>query len=586
MTKKDFVCSLHFEEEDYIPEDENVNYRGYLRKKRKLKATALPTLNLENKSNNVNKKQPGIRPLKRAAKDENLGYYGEELFDETNPQFDSNELMEEVPDDDEFNPWSVENLEHFLYYCCPECEEKCQVAENFVAHALTYHPKSVAFLQQFSSVKEEPIEQQEDYDDSNTLEKSPDDDENNYEHKHFLVQNEFIKIEKNIDEDTTTDNNTAANEKSEIAKFDEGQAIIEKHEDPLETSKNIIKNKLTGLSKYENGLRLYQRRKMKKVKKVKKTKKVVVTKNTTDEKNSENLSAHQPNFCKSCNIQHKNRYEHQTHYFMQHYRPGTWTNDKHGQNKEFSFTCDHCPFIGRLGYMYRHYQKDHPDDKYILTCTECDLKITVGESDTKSTDKARWHDLRKFINHVKSHKAIKDFMCPTCAKMFTRDQFLKRHMYLRHSDDSKKDFICELCAFKTHLPERLKLHYDNMHNESKKKQCPYCEYGHQYKFMLEIHIDKRHPETGEPVHNCPICQKGYIYPYTAKDCERRHKTRNVSGLLLFFTYVFYYYIQFKKLEIIILFFYSALQLDVKEKEIMSYVNSVKKVCTRRCTIDI
>ena len=164
MTKKDFVCSLHFGEEDYIPEDENVNYRGYLRKKRKLKATALPTLNLENNSNNVNKKQPGIRPIKRAAKNENLDYYSEELFDETNPQFDSNELMEEVPDNDEFNPWSVENLEYFLYYCCPECEEKCQVAENFVAHALTYHPKSVAFLQQFSSVKEEPIKQQEDYD--------------------------------------------------------------------------------------------------------------------------------------------------------------------------------------------------------------------------------------------------------------------------------------------------------------------------------------------------------------------------------------------------------------------------------------
>ena len=493
MTKKDFVCSLHFEEDDYIPEDENVNYRGYQRKKRKLNAAAFPTLNLENSYGG----KPGRPP--RTAKDENLDY--DEEFDET-PQFE-NELSSSM--DDEFNPWSVDNLEHFLYYCCPECEEKCQVTENFVAHAITNHPKSVGFLQQFS-VKEEPIYQ--DYDDPNN--------DDNYEHKQYLDPNEFIKIEKNIDEDTTTENG-----KSEAKS--EYQAI-EKHEDPLETSdivkSKLINDKMTRLSKATNLLAVPK----KKLKKVKKPKKVDIT----DENNSENLSAKQPNFCKSCNIQHKNRSEHQTHYFMQHYRPGTWTNDKHGQNKEFSFTCDHCPFIGRLGYMYRHYQKEHPDDKYILTCTECDIQITVGESDTKSTDKARWHDLRKFINHVKTHKDIKDFMCPTCAKMFTRDQFLKRHMYLRHSDDSKKDFICELCAFKTHLPERLKLHYDNMHNESKKKQCPYCEYGHQYKFMLEIHIDKRHPETGEPVHNCPICQKGYIYPYTAKDCERRHKTRNVS----------------------------------------------------------
>ena len=26
----------------------------------------------------------------------------------------------------EENPWMVEELEEFLYYCCPECDEKCR----------------------------------------------------------------------------------------------------------------------------------------------------------------------------------------------------------------------------------------------------------------------------------------------------------------------------------------------------------------------------------------------------------------------------------------------------------------------------
>ena len=67
-----------------------------------------------------------------------------------------------------------------------------------------------------------------------------------------------------------------------------------------------------------------------------------------------------------------------------------------------------------------------------------------------------------------------------------------------------------------------------MHDESRKKQCPYCEYRHQYKFLLEVHIDKKHPETGEKTHYCNICEKGYIFPYSAKYCMMKHKENNVS----------------------------------------------------------
>ena len=40
----------------------------------------------------------------------------------------------------EENPWMVEELEEFLYYCCPECDEKCRARGPFLQHALCNHP--------------------------------------------------------------------------------------------------------------------------------------------------------------------------------------------------------------------------------------------------------------------------------------------------------------------------------------------------------------------------------------------------------------------------------------------------------------
>ena len=39
-----------------------------------------------------------------------------------------------------YNPWIVGRLEEFLYFCCPECDERNQSKELFLQHALTHHP--------------------------------------------------------------------------------------------------------------------------------------------------------------------------------------------------------------------------------------------------------------------------------------------------------------------------------------------------------------------------------------------------------------------------------------------------------------
>ena len=160
-------------------------------------------------------------------------------------------------------------------------------------------------------------------------------------------------------------------------------------------------------------------------------------------------------------------------------------------------------------------------------CTECNLKVPVGTS----SNKACWPELRRYFYHVKKHKATPDYMCSYCAKTFIRSVGLKRHMKHSHSEDSKKDFVCELCGYKTHLEDFLKKHYIHQHDESRKKQCPYCDYNNTiYQHLLEVHIDNNHPETGKLAFFCSTCKKGFIYPYSAKYCERKHQ--GVSSLFI------------------------------------------------------
>ena len=57
---------------------------------------------------------------------------------------------------DEYNnPWSVKELEEFLYFCCPECDVKDQSKETFIKHALDHHPNAKKCLKDFMEIKRE-----------------------------------------------------------------------------------------------------------------------------------------------------------------------------------------------------------------------------------------------------------------------------------------------------------------------------------------------------------------------------------------------------------------------------------------------
>ena len=44
------------------------------------------------------------------------------------------------------NPWVVEDIELFSFYCCPECDFKSKNQDYFKRHAMESHNKSKAFF--------------------------------------------------------------------------------------------------------------------------------------------------------------------------------------------------------------------------------------------------------------------------------------------------------------------------------------------------------------------------------------------------------------------------------------------------------
>ena len=91
---------------------------------------------------------------------------------------------------DEQNPWSVTNIEDFLYFCCPECDVKDQSKELFLKHALDQHPNSKAYLEYYLQIKKEKEEN------STQAEKFQ---ENNHFIENYVAPECLIKEEYEVD---------------------------------------------------------------------------------------------------------------------------------------------------------------------------------------------------------------------------------------------------------------------------------------------------------------------------------------------------------------------------------------------------
>ena len=55
------------------------------------------------------------------------------------------------------SPWAVNSLYDYLYFCCPECESKTPIKQDFVRHAVLEHPSCLQFFKEIQDGSIEDI---------------------------------------------------------------------------------------------------------------------------------------------------------------------------------------------------------------------------------------------------------------------------------------------------------------------------------------------------------------------------------------------------------------------------------------------
>ena len=344
------------------------------------------------------------------------------------------------------NPWSEKKWEEFLYFCCPECNEKSQSKENFINHALSKHPMSKACLETsihfevkneerekeeitrrevaikssntfnvLSRIKRNKLKSSINFYENEAKTKSDDDplgfnDPNSNDEKYNVYEPE-IKIENQWEEEIM---------ENDPIDYDDNDFI--KIEDLDETGENIQQNPTAKKSKQKV-------------------------------KSKDRKSSSDPN------------------------------NDK---KKRIYRRSKDCPICGKTikSKLQRHIETVHEGKRPIEQCPICGKEFR-GSGYLKTHIDAIHNKIRKwkcehcpldfahkqgFIDHVESiHKGLK-WQCMYCEKSYPQRQALKRHKYTKHEDeinDQYKDegttFPCKVCQKVFFTAEVLKDHLQVHH---------------------------------------------------------------------------------------------------------------------------
>ena len=131
------------------------------------------------KSEDEEKYPPDTVPDVESLKNEAIEAIEAMVNSEENTIITSNNIENTTNNSDEnftSNPWtSISKIEEFLYFCCPECEEKNQSRELFIKHALEKHPNSKECIA-LINVKEEKLEEDENNEDEDEVGADEDED--------------------------------------------------------------------------------------------------------------------------------------------------------------------------------------------------------------------------------------------------------------------------------------------------------------------------------------------------------------------------------------------------------------------------
>ena len=445
-------------------------------------------------------------------------------------------------EEEKFNPWQVNFLDDFLFYCCPECDFKHDTKSSFVSHALIQHPSSRTILPSLKSKAsscdtnvthvtpsevtkpeidtietiEVKAELGEIKDEQDTGEGEPmdfnepneysdydeDDDDQSYmpESLEKLVKYGGISFVKQ--EPTTYhchvcklefDSIEAHCEHRETVHYVAGEGGGYKCDkcDKILKSEKWWDNHNENHSKSDN----YKSDRHKKDRP--KPKKVI---------KKENQESDEPQIFLQCNIcclDFDSEQEAIDHRDSKHGVPGGWK-------------CDKCDRILKSEKWWNNHNLNHSKDKDYSSKPKTIVK-TARNKYTKNHScqicDLHFRNRDEQIEHRETVHTIADggYSCGKCDKTFNNLTNFLYHVKTRHSDESSTCDICgKLCGSSHHLVlhRRQQHHLYNIRPEQQVKKCDKCDTTFTSATEMDKHMNTSHDCIREV--QCKECDTKWV----------------------------------------------------------------------------
>ena len=393
------------------------------------------------------------------------------------------------------NPWNVETLNEFLYYCCPECNEKDRSKDVFLEHALQEHPDSKDFLGKFK-VKQELSEYE-------IGESGLCDVKKEYKH---------LEVECEIQEDVDV--------KIQDYNYMDEEDHLNYDDDVLKYECEFCQEELISLTEYTIHIKKFHENensyhkidletKKKKKNGTKVDGKILKRKNHLKTINKD-LDSNVPDGGYRCTICNKDKVFSKHKYLKRHIK------DCHEREKPKKIPeCKECGLtFSEKSELIEHKKSFH---KILAPCHICgnafppgSLKIHikvvhegVKEHNCEQCGKTFGRKSALLIHQRRVHEGVKSEACKFCGKTFCDSTSLKLHTTTVH--EGKRE-VCDLCGKSFSQLMTLKRHVETVHEKKKKYLCKLCGKKFTRDETLIVHMKAVH--EGIRV-KCDLCGKDF-----------------------------------------------------------------------------